>query len=65
VLGIVGADVIDGELPIGQADTAISENGELIEPEQRAVLQDLVHVLAARAGMEEEAVTETEDRQAA
>jgi chromate reductase len=53
VLGIIGADVIDGELPIGMADTAISADGELVEPEQRAVLADLVHVLAARSGAEE------------
>jgi chromate reductase len=50
VLGIIGADVIDQELPIGQADAAFSESGELVEPGQRAVLADLVGVLAARAG---------------
>jgi chromate reductase, NAD(P)H dehydrogenase (quinone) len=52
VLGIIGADVIDHELPIGQAETAFTGDGELIEPAQRAVLADLVHVLAARAGAE-------------
>ncbi len=56
VLGIIGADVIDAELPVGQADTAISADGQLVEPEQREVLEDLVHVLAARAGAEEEQV---------
>ena len=50
VLGIIGADVIDQELPIGQADAAFGEHGELVEPGQRAVLADLVGVLAARAG---------------
>jgi chromate reductase, NAD(P)H dehydrogenase (quinone) len=49
-LGIIGADVLEHELPVGQADTAFAENGELIEPEQQAMLSDLVHVLAARAG---------------
>jgi chromate reductase len=53
VLGIIGADVVEHELPVGQADTAFTENGELVEPEQQAVLSDLVHVLAARAGAEE------------
>jgi chromate reductase len=53
VLGIIGSDVIEHELPVGQADTAFSENGQLVEPEQRAVLTDLVNVLAARAGAEE------------
>jgi chromate reductase len=50
VLGIIGADVIDNELPVGQADTALDVNGELIEPEQRAALADLVGVLLARTG---------------
>jgi chromate reductase len=55
VLGIIGADVIDDELPVGQAEAAFADDGQLIEPEQRAVLADLVHVLSARAGaMEQE-----------
>jgi chromate reductase, NAD(P)H dehydrogenase (quinone) len=53
VLGTIGADVVDHELPVGQADTAFGDNGELVESEQQAVLSDLVHVLAARAGAEE------------
>ncbi len=53
VLGITGADVTDHELPVGQADTAFGDGGELVDPEQRAVLGDLVHVLASRAGAEE------------
>src|SRR5436309_4826402 len=40
VLGIIGADVIDHELPVGQADTAFAD-GELVEPEPRAVLAGL------------------------
>lgn len=55
VLEIIGADVIDLELPVGQADAAFAEDGGLVEPEQRAVLTDLVHVLSARAGAFEEA----------
>ena len=50
VLGIIGADVIDHELPVGQAATALGVNGELVEPEQRAALAELVGVLLARAG---------------
>ncbi len=50
VLGIIGADVIDEELPVGQADAAFADNGQLVEPHQHAVLTDLVHVLATRAG---------------
>jgi chromate reductase, NAD(P)H dehydrogenase (quinone) len=55
VLGIIGADVLDHELPVGQADAAFAYDGQLVEPEQRAVLSDLVHVLAARAGSLQEA----------
>jgi chromate reductase len=50
VLGIIGADVIDVELPVGQADVAFADDGRLVEPEQQAVLTELVHVLSARAG---------------
>jgi chromate reductase len=49
VLGIIGADVIDLELPVGQADAAFGNDGQLVGPEQRAVLNELVHVLSARA----------------
>jgi len=55
VLGIIGADVIDAELPVGQADAAFADDGGLVEPEQRTILTDLVHVLSARAGAMEEA----------
>lgn len=50
VLGIIGADVIDHELPLGLADTALDINGGLVEPEQREALADLVAVLLTRAG---------------
>ena len=53
VLGIIGADVIEHELPVGQAETAFAEDGELVEAEQQQLLADLVRVLAARAGAEE------------
>jgi chromate reductase len=49
VLGVIGADVIEGELPVGQADNAFGENGELADAEQRAALAELVRVLASRA----------------
>jgi chromate reductase len=49
VLGVIGADVIDIELPVGMAATALAD-GKLVEPEQRALLQELVRVLAARVG---------------
>jgi chromate reductase len=53
VLGIIGADVLEHELPVGQADSAFEEDGGLVESEQREVLSELVHVLAARAGAQE------------
>ena len=53
VLGVIGADVVDSELPVGQADSAFTDDGRLVDSEQRAALRDLVHVLAARAAAEE------------
>jgi chromate reductase len=50
VLGIIGADVIDGDLPIGLAHAAFEDSGRLTDPELRATLDRLVRVLAARAG---------------
>jgi chromate reductase, NAD(P)H dehydrogenase (quinone) len=50
VLRVIGADVIDQELPIGQAERAFTDDGQLLEPEQRAALTQLVDVLVARAG---------------
>lgn len=52
VLGIIGADVIEQELPIGQAETAFAEDGGLLDPEQHAALAELVGALAAHAGAE-------------
>src|SRR3989442_1388447 len=48
VLGVIGADVIDSELPVGQADFAFGADGELLDRGQRAALADLINVLAAR-----------------
>src|SRR4051794_29755188 len=50
VLGIAGADVLDGELPIGQAGGAFGEDGHLSDPDLRQALEELLGVLAARVG---------------
>jgi chromate reductase len=50
VLGIIGADVIDHELPVGQADSAFADDGRLVADDERSTLEELVHVLAAQAG---------------
>ena len=50
VLGIIGADVIDGDLPVGYAHTAFEDSGHLSDPDLRAALEGMVEVLAARAG---------------
>jgi chromate reductase, NAD(P)H dehydrogenase (quinone) len=65
VLGITGADVIDGELPVGQADTAFADDGQLVEPEQREALAQLVDVLAARAGALESQMSDALEARAA
>ena len=49
-LQIAGADVLEGEVPVGQAHVAFTSDGDLTEPEIQSVLGDLVGVLAARAG---------------
>jgi chromate reductase len=48
VLGIIGADVIDGELPVGQASGAFREDGHLDDPDLREALEELVGVLSSR-----------------
>jgi chromate reductase len=53
VLGVIGADVVEHELPVGQAEAAFSEDGQLLEAEQRELLAELVHALADRAGAEQ------------
>jgi chromate reductase len=50
VLGIIGADVLEGELPVGQAGGAFGTDGHLLEPDLRNALEELLGVLAARVG---------------
>jgi chromate reductase, NAD(P)H dehydrogenase (quinone) len=50
VLGVIGADVLDGELPVGQASGAFGDDGHLVDPDLRNALEELVGVLAARVG---------------
>src|SRR3954466_14962259 len=53
VLGIIGADVLDGELPVGQASGAFRDDGHLLDDDLRTALEELVGVLAARVGARE------------
>ena len=48
-LGIIGSEVLEGELGVGQADQAFDENGDLVDPGQRAALAKIVGELAAAA----------------
>ena len=50
VLGVIGADVIDHELPVDQADSAFAHDGRLANAEHHAALTGLLEVLAAQAG---------------
>ncbi|HEU4976064.1 MAG TPA: NADPH-dependent FMN reductase [Baekduia sp.] len=52
-LGIAGADVLDGEVPVGQAAMAFGPDGDLGDPDLSEALTTLVATLAARAGAEE------------
>jgi chromate reductase len=49
-LQIAGADVLQGEVPVGMAHEAFSSEGRLSEPELHGALDELVGVLVARAG---------------
>ena len=42
VLKTIGADVLDEELPVGQADDAFANDGSLADPQLHAALADLV-----------------------
>jgi chromate reductase len=53
VLGIIGADVLDGELPVGQAGGAFRDDGHLHDDDLRGALEELVGVLAARVGAQD------------
>ena len=50
VLEVIGADVIDRELPVGQADSAFADEGGLADAELHQALDELVRILVARAG---------------
>ncbi len=49
-LKTAGADVLDSEVPVGQAHAAFTNEGRLSDPEIQSALDELVGVLAARAG---------------
>lgn len=55
VLRTIGADVVDQELPVGQAHDAFTDDGALADPELRSALVDLVDQLLhkVRTGAEQ------------
>jgi chromate reductase len=53
VLQTIGADVLDGELPVGQAHAAFGDDGHLADAGVRDALEELVMLLAVRAGAAE------------
>jgi hypothetical protein len=52
-------------LPVGQGDAAFGADGQLVEPEQRSVLAELVGVLIERAGAVADAQQAVAEAQAA
>jgi chromate reductase len=46
VLRAIGANVVEGELPVGSADSAFDADGELVDPDLRAQLATVVADLA-------------------
>jgi len=49
VLRTAGADVLDDELPVGQADSAFTADGALADPDLHTALADLVARLVQQA----------------
>jgi chromate reductase, NAD(P)H dehydrogenase (quinone) len=49
VLRTIGANVIDQELPVGQAHDAFTDDGGLVDPDLRSALADLVGQLLSTA----------------
>ena len=49
VLGMMGAAVLDRELPVGQADEALDANGQPVEEDMRAALLSIVTELLEAA----------------
>jgi chromate reductase len=48
-LEIAGADVLEQEVPVGQAHIAFTQHGSIGDPDVQAALEDLVGVLLTRA----------------
>jgi len=57
VLKTIGADVLDGELPVPHAHVAFGDDGHLADGGMHDALEELVTLLAARAGAAEVVAT--------
>lgn len=62
-LQIAGADVLDNEVPVGQAHTAFTTQGGLSDPDIQSALDELVGVLLTRANFAQEGLGESDARQ--
>jgi chromate reductase len=51
VLGVIGADVVDVELPVGSAHEAFGDDGALLEPGLDAALAELVGTLVPQPSL--------------
>ncbi|MFL5818881.1 MAG: NADPH-dependent FMN reductase [Conexibacter sp.] len=54
VLAAIGANVLERDLPVGQAHDAWAPDGALLDPDLRAALGDIVRELVAQAGEKRE-----------
>jgi chromate reductase, NAD(P)H dehydrogenase (quinone) len=57
VLKTIGADVLDGELPVPHAHVAFGDDGHLADGGMHGALEELVTLLTARAGAAEVVAT--------
>jgi chromate reductase len=52
ILTTIGADVVENELPVGQAHDAFDDRGQLVDPELRLRLSESIAALVVRAAPE-------------
>jgi chromate reductase, NAD(P)H dehydrogenase (quinone) len=51
VLGVIGADVVDLELPVGSVHEAFGHDGALLDPDLDAALSELVGALVPQPSL--------------
>jgi chromate reductase len=58
VLSATGARVVDRELPVGKADSALDENGRLVDEDLEALLGEILAELRGEVEARREALAQ-------